>query len=385
MKKSPGKILVLLMLLFSGSFAAPLADYSLKADKREVFEREAVVVTFTARQLDHTDNMMFLLKPRTSSDYKIVLLNKAIDDKKYHDSKTVFTYVLFPLHPGTIRVGFDFTVQTASDKAIAQSYVDDHDDSIAIQTTNTRVDVPPLSIRVKAFDRNVDLVGDFRLEEKINKTQISRYESVSLVYTLSGTGYGDASVQPLHSLEGVTMFAETSDVYSRITKGGYAVKRRYIYALSAKKDFTVPAVSLQAYSPRRHEYYSLKTDAHPVKVTPIDTAELLDKREAPASEPLVGAESIRHFFIYLALFLMGYASAKLAPMQRFTFKKQKRFVDIKTARNPKKLLAVLLKSYDRERFADEIAALEGMVYKKRPANGFNTLKKEILERLEEDA
>ncbi len=383
MKKSPGKILLFLVLLFASGNAGELARYTLTADKYEAHEREAVVVTFVARQLDHTDNMMFLVAPKKNDDYKIILLNKTIDDKQYHDSKTTFTYVLFPLKAKTIHVGFDFTIRTASDKAVAHSYVDDHDDSIAIQTNNSKMDVTPLSIDVKAFDRKVDLVGDFNLEEKLQKTQINQYESVNIVYTLSGKGYEGKAVRPLGKIDGVTIFSETNDVYDKITTSGYAFKREYIYALSAKKDFTIPGVTLQAYSPRTHRYYTLTTPGHQIKVTPIDTAELLDTSESPVTEPLIGFESIKHFFIYLILFLLGYASAKLQPFERIRIKKKIRFTDIRTARTPKKLLTVVLKHYDRDQLHEELELLEEMVYRQNSRKDLKKIKNAILKKLED--
>ena len=298
MKNNLGKVLLLFSLLLSSVFANDLATYTLKTNKTKVFPKEAVLITFDAWQKNHTDNMMFLLKAQKNPAYKIFLLNKKIDDQKYHDNHTTYTYILFPLQAGLLRVGFDFTIQTASDKAVAHSYVDDHDDSIAIQTNNTKAPLKPLEIQVQSFDRKVDLVGDFTLTSAINKKKINQYESANIIYTLSGHGYEDNSLKLLKPFKDVTLFSEVNDVYSKITEKGYVIKKEYIYALSAKKSFTIPKVSLQAYSPKKHRYYTLEIPQYFIKVEAIDKTTLLDDKESPQSKPFIDFTTFKQFLIY---------------------------------------------------------------------------------------
>ena len=379
MKKSLGNILVVFLLFLTNSEAKDLASYVITSNKTEVYEKEAFTITFNAKQKDHTDNMMFLVAPKKSDDYKAILLNKKINDKKYHDTQTSYTYLLFPLKAKKISVDFDFTIQTASNKAIANSYVDDHDDSIAIQTYNTKVKIKPFTMKVKKLQKKVDLVGDFTLKEHIQNTKINQYESINISYILEGVGYEDADIEPIKSIKNVTIFSEINDIYSRYTQKGDTFKREYIYALSAKENFTIPQVTLQAYSPKTKKYYTLTTPIHTIKVTKIDPTLLLDKDEYPQTTSLINIDALKNFFIYIIIFVSGFLSAKF---QSFPFKPKqhsKEFLEIKDAKTAKKLLFILVSKY-KNKFSQETKILEDIVYNNASYN-FEKLKTKILKEL----
>ncbi len=378
MKKSLGRILLLIITLFTYTHAQSLANYKLSANKTTAYEKEAVVISFEANQLNHADNMMFSLEPKKSSDYKIILLHKEIDDKKHHSSHALFTYLLFALKAKNISVDFNFTIRTASDKAVAQSYVDDHDGSVGVQTNNTKIQVKPLYIKVKKLAKNVDLVGDFSFKESIQKTTINQYESVNIVYVLRGKGYEDNSLQPIKKIDKVTLFSEINNIYLKATKKGYEIKREYIYALSAKKDFIIPAVKLQAFSPKSDKYYTLSTPQHAIKVTKIDTTKLLDNQEYPQNKTLVDFSKVKEFLIYLLIFLSGFISAKFQSSFSFTKKADsKALTEIKQAQTPRELLFSLINRHLDNQCPKEVKMLEEMVYN-NAAHNFQTIKDKII-------
>ena len=380
MKKSLGKIFFILLLLLSYANAADLASYKLLANKTEVYEKEAVVVTFEAIQQDHTDNMMFSLEPKKSSAYKIILLHKQTDDSKHHATHTTFSYLLFPLKAQDISIDFTFIIRTASDQAVAQSYVDDHDGSIGISTHNTIMKIQPLILHVKKLQKQVTLVGDFSLKEHIDKTKINQYSSVNIVYKLSGKGYEDKNFQPIKQIPDVSLFSEKNDLYFKASSQGYLIKREYIYALSAKKNFTIPALTLSAFSPRTHKYYTLSTPSHHISVKKIDTTKLLDNEEYPKEKELINSSEVKQFFIYIFIFLGGYITAKFQTFPRKKKAISKELKEIQKAQTPKALLFVLINTNLQKRFQKQGAMLEEMVYNNTQHN-FNNIKNTIIKEL----
>jgi len=377
MKKSLGRTLLILFTMFTYTQAKDLASYSISADKTTVYEKEALTITFEARQEDHTDNMMFLVEPHKSKEYKIILLNKKINDKKYHNSHTSYTYILFPLRAKQLSVNFDFTIQTASDKAIAHSYVDDHDDSIAIQTNNTKIDLKPLVIDVKKLDSEVNLVGDFHLSEHIKQTEINQYESLNIIYTLEGEGYEDNNFQPIKKIQNVTMFTETNDIYSSFTHKGKKIKREYIYAFSAKEDFIIPKLTLKSYSPKTGKYYTLSTPEHPIKVKKVDISKLIDNEEYPLTKNIIEIDKIKQFLIYILIFISGYISAKFQGKILKKSEQTKEYLNIKKTKTPKELLFILINTHQEKQFSKEVKMLEDIVYN-NTAHNFTKIKYEIL-------
>ncbi len=288
MKYTLGKILYFLLFYSTLMFANnSLATYTISANKSTAVIKEPIIISFKAHQIDHTDHMYFSLKPLKSEDYSIFLLNKEVNDSKYHDSATTVTYILFPLKQKKLHILFEFIIKTASDKAIKQSYVDDHDDSIATSTYDTKAKLNAIEINVQALEHPVDLVGDFQLSSKVDTTQISQFENVNVHYTLTGKGYKAEDLNFIKNKnEAITLFKNVYSDINKLTKDGYIIKKEYIYALSAKESFTIAALKIKAYSPTKHLYYTLQTAPTKIHVKKIDTNTLLDKEEYPKKKQL---------------------------------------------------------------------------------------------------
>jgi len=382
MKNTLGK-LFLLFILFSVSLIAntDLATYTLSTNKKSVHIKEPLLITFRAKQKNHNDNMFFSFNVKKSPDYEVKLLHKIIEDNGYHNSIATFAYILFPLKEKTLHVNFNFIIRTASDKAVKQSYVDDHDDSIAISTIDTQVTLQPLIIKVKKLSHPVDLVGDFRLSSHIDTTEIDQYGAVNLHYILTGKGYKEPQFNLLNKqMKNVTVFSKIKDNISKLTEEGYIVNSEYIYALTSKNDFTIPALTLHVYSPSKNEYYTLQTKSYTIKVKKIDTTALIDKTNAPKTTDFIDIEAFKQFFIYALVFLSGFLAAKLREKSFIRKRKKEAFQDIKNAKSEKELLKLLIMHYQDKGLDKYIFTLEDALKNKHSIQ-LKKIKKEILAKL----
>lgn len=379
MKKSLGKLITLL-LLQTILHANPLASYKLYSNKTEASLKEPIEIKFIAKQKDHTDNMFFLLEPKKSPDYDIKLLEKVSNDKRDHNSETTFVYVLFPLKAKKIEVNFNFIVQTASDKALKQSYVDDHDGGKAVQMKNTKVKVEPLHINIKEIPQDVDLVGEFTLESICDKAKIAEYDNVNIIYTLKGTGYKIDKTALLKDIANVHQFSDVHDEYSKLTKDGYASKKTYTYALSSKENFSIPDLQLKAYSLKNHQVYTLSAPSYSIEVNKINPKTLLDGIESPTSKKLFRSEDIKEFFIYLIIFLSGFISAKFTNISFKNGKKNDKFQDIRKTKSSKELILILINKYQNYNIKSFVDELEKAEYE-QSSQSFSELKREVLKHL----
>lgn len=379
MKKNLGKILLFLIFPLVMSANTDLATYSLTSNKKDLYKKEAVEITFKAEQKDHTDEMFFFLEPRKSDNYRIELLDKNTKKIAYHNQITTFKYLLFPLKEGNIDVKFDFIIKVASDDAVAQIYTGGRNNVKWMDTTDTKVDVKPLRLHVKPLQEDVDLVGDFTITSKIQSTEINRYGSANIKYYLSGVGYNEKEFNPLKSIDGVTIFSEINDNYLNNTKDGYQMKREYAYALVSDKDFKIPAIKIKVYSPKQNRYYTLSTKEYDIKVSSIDPATLVDSKEYPL-EKSYDFTTLKNIFIAIAIFMAGFISAKLS--SNISFKRageKQKFKDIKETKTPKELILLLLQNYQNHEIQDYINELELLEYKKSDKS-FKEIKAEILKK-----
>jgi hypothetical protein len=374
-------LLILLFLCsFSGLSANELANYSLKSSTTNPYLKEAVEISFSAEQKESSDVMFFFLEPKKSSDYKITLLKKESTELAYHHKKTTFHYLLFPLKSGEVKVAFDFIIKQASDEAVAEVYEGGRDNVKWIETDNTHIELDPLVLDVKKIADDVVLVGDFRLESSIDKEQVDAYESVNVKYKLTGVGFDEFQLKLIQESSNYNLFEELTKHYNKATKEGYKIEQEYNYAILAKESFSIKAQTIRCFLPKEKRYYTLKTKAYNVTVTPLPKEEILDSEEYPKVDYFY--EKVQSFFIYLLIFAAGYMSAKIAPKR----KKEKReaFLDLKKANNAKEMLALLTNKYATYKqlypFHKE---LEDLLYSDKKRGEFSTIKSALLKRLKE--
>ena len=377
MKKNLGKIGLLLLLMQTLLLSDQLATYTLSANKYKAMVKEPITITFEVEQKDSTDHMFYLMAPLNSPDYEIKLLKSINDDTKEHHAKASFTYLLFPLKEKKIVVKFNFTIQTASDQALAQSYVDDHDGGKAIEKVNHHITLKPLVIDIRRSPANIDLYGDFILQTKIDKYSVTPYEDVNILYTLQGEGYKNKKNFLLKNIPNVTLFKDIYTEFTNLTYNGYKTKKVYTYALSSTENFKVPALHLQAYSFSKQKIYRLDSPSFKIHIKAIDPKTLLDKKDFPLTKRFFSAEKIKTYFTYIMIFIFGFLSAKLLDINFKKDRKKDSFTDIKESKTPQQLILILLNHYKERDSKNFVEQLEKIAYKKSPQS-FSEVKKEIL-------
>jgi len=380
MKKNLGKIVLLFLALQRVIFAQQLVDYKIHASKTNPFVKEPIEITFKVHQKDHTNVMFFFVEAQKSPDYQITLLTRELDDEKHHDSSAVFKYILFPLKAKKINVRFDFTLKSSSDGSVAHAYVTDHDESSGIEGKISHINTEPLVLDIKPLAHSVDLVGDFKLHSNIDTKEINQYENVNLHYRLFGNGFVH-KINLLDKIKDVNLFSDMQEEPLKLTKDGFSLNRDYIYSLSATEDFSIPQITLKAYSPKRDHFYTLSAPAYSIKVNKMDITNIIDKEESPQTKKIISTQRVKQFFIYIFIFFSGYLVALLS-QRSYKSAKEIKFQDIKKSKSPKELILVLLNNYSRrEDIHNFIAELEKVAYGDKQGV-FKDIKKSILKQFD---
>jgi hypothetical protein len=379
MKNSLGKILFLILLEVVALAKIDLASYSLHANKTAVHLKEAVEIKFEATQQDHSNVMFFFLEAKDSNNYKIVLLQKKEKDLSYHNKKTTFTYLLFPLKSGEIKVDFNLTIKLASDEAVAQVYRGGRNNVKWIETTNTTIDLKPLVLQVETLDGDTELVGEFTIVSKMKDDHIKAYESANITYYLEGTGYDEITIDPIGKIDGVTVFTDVTQDINKATKEGYQIQREYDYALVSDKDFSIKGKEIKCYSTKHQNYYTIKIPPYNIRVDKLDNSNLLDNEDYPNES--YDFDNIKNLFIYAIIFLSGFISAKFIPTTLKISRKKEKFSDIKNSKTPKELLLILMDNYRNYHLEKTYSEIESLLYGAKHEKSFKTIKKELLESL----
>jgi hypothetical protein len=372
MKKTLGSLFIFFSLYLS---ASDLCDYSFKVSNYSPYVNESVEIIFEAVQKDKNSVMFFELKPKENKDYQLYLIEKSDMKKSYHDNKVRYRYIMYALKSGEIALDFDFKVQEASDEAVEKFYTGNRDVLNPMATKDTVIELKPLVFNVKALEKKVDFIGDFELGFDIDKKEIKAYEQLNLTYKLKGKGKAYIKKDILPKIAGVDKFLEFSGDIKSFIKGGEIV---YRYALLSDKDFTIPEVNIECFSPKKHKYYTLKVPPENIKVSSIEVKNLLDEKD---SYPVTAFDwdKLLPYLNGLLLFLAGFAVAKL-DLLKYLKKTEPQLnpinTKIKKAKDEKELLKVLLSSY-KNCYNQYIKQLEESIYEQKRCD-FPKLKDELL-------
>ena len=336
--------------------------YRLEISDKTPYLKEAVTVTLDAKQRVPGGVINFEFRPVKSSAYELLFLG----EEQLHDSDDLnhvrFKYALFPLQRGPITVSYIFISKKASTQEMKEVAIGARNVLRVVKTKNRTIDLGETILNVRPLPEGVELVGHYSLTVVSPPEKVLPFSQVDLSYTLKGYGYPPQMEKILPEIPGVESFVELERFDDKLFH-----KRRFHYALLAEKDFTVPAVAIKAFDPHKEKSYILKTAAYHVEVMPVKADEIIDAGDYPAST--VSWATYRVYLYYLLFFVAGFLTAILLPLLLERFAKRggysSTFVEnVLKAKEPRELLQLLL-SKDRYRYAEEIEALEQLVYDKK--------------------
>ncbi len=378
MKPNLGKVLVPLVLFAHISLATPFT-YRIDTDTDTPYLKAPVHLSIELNQTDPKPVLLFDFAVRKNRAYRLEQFRTLTDDTPHHTHHR-YEYLLYPLREGNISVDFHLLQRLSDDDKIAYFFSGDRDDFKKLETVDSEVKLPSVTLLVRPLPPSTELVGDFKLHHDLSAEKTQAYTPVSLHIALDGEGYPPIVKHPLPSIKGVKIFADKPRIQRRKTAHGIYYRVTYTYALSAAESFTIPQRDFIAFDPRKGRRYTLTLPRTRIVVSPVDAAALVDKHDTP---PLLEAPSYRDIFDilgYLLAFAAGWIAALVSPSFAFSRKKRRHdhdpFVEaVKRTKHPKALLSLLLAA-DNRAFDEAIKALEAHLYDNAPLD-FKALKRRL--------
>ncbi len=379
MKRNPGSLWILLLALPIWLFAASDFRYTMTLSRDTLYLKEPLLLKFTVWQTDPNKVMFFDFKPLDEGKFFVKRLDKAGEERQ-NLRKATFTYLLYPLQSGTLPLRFDLLVKRTNEERIALSTTGGRDNVKDVETTDTHESVEPAILHVKPLPEKVDLVGDFTLQAKTDTQKSEAYRPLYLTMRLKGRGFPpEASRLEPRFPAGVEHFADNPHITLKYTLEGILFDGLWSYALVASKTFTVPPISLKAFSPQKERIYTLTHPPLHIEIYQPPVSKLTAPRDTPESA-YAWIERVKSLSIYLFIFLCGYVSALL--WVRIRNRTVKASVGGQFARkvsqinDPKELLGLLIHE-DVHRYGPWIEELERAIYGHENVN-LKKIKREVL-------
>lgn len=336
--------------------------YRFHLSQDEVYLNEAVVLEVNLSQENHDNVMHFNFTLKKSEAYSFHQINfKESDD--YHNLKQQYRFLIYPKKIGECAIEFNMIKSLTNDDKVAYAISGDRDNVKNLVKKDIKIELKPLLLNVKSLPPGTDLVGDFTLDYKLDKTSTKAYAPVHLNLRLKGWGEVPDDLVFVKESEKYHLFSQEPQVQHIHSETGTHSRIEWSYAISAKESFVLPKVVLKAFNPDTHKQYDLVLPQQEISIHQVTVENLVDKEDTPLPTKGFDWSWLGWVFSYVMVFLAGV----LMPRDFFKSKKvfkEKTFEEKVTAVQTHKELLKLLLSTDTVQYKEAILSLERVMYNK---------------------
>jgi len=325
MKSNLGNYLLFLLLplLLNASHR-----WELEVSKLDLVVGEATLLSYTCFfEGEAYGTSIDIEIPEQHNDYSIevykVRENIINDNRQNH-----FQYVVFPKRSGEIEVSLKAELRKTSREQVENAVIG-RDNVEYYQFEKAQDTLPSISLHVAPV--SAKLVGDFALHVSTDKEELSAYEPLHVSITLEGIGNLDI-YKPLElNIENVDIFQEKPERNYRLTPEGFKGSVTQKFAIVSDKNFSLPAFSLEVYSPKKARGQHLSSKKKSLHVRPsFKKKTLLDPLQDDDYKPWSWSW-IYYLFTLISGILVGWY-AHLYLIQYKSSMKNKRVMQVKDAK-----------------------------------------------------
>jgi len=375
-KQNLGKFSLFLLwgctLLYGEDFT-----YDFHTDIQNPYCKQDVILSIDVNQTNPKHVLFFQVAIDKSDDYTAEQIS-SIQDHTLHHIKIHSLYLIHPLKSGDINLNFGLKKRLTDDAKVKYFSSGDRDDFKKLETVDTKINIPPIQLRVKPLPANVKLVGDYVLNHTIQKHQAKSFEPIAINIVIKGKGYPPLLSNLLPKSDNYTRFMHEPKITKEVDTTGVYYTATYAMAITAQKDFMLKAIEIPAFNPKTKQHYTLKIPAQEFNITKVSQATLVDTIDNPQNMK-ISYTWIKDMLLYIFIFVSGYLSAFILKVQKRPQRKMLNPLKEKINKTTdSKALLQLLMSTDTSKFSPLIARLEDTLYTEGKIN-INQVKKEAID------
>jgi len=379
MKLNLGSSIVALLLC--GVLYAEDFTYTMHTSKIDPYVKEPILLELDINQTNH-DHVLFFNFDINQSNHYHFFKSKMEESGEKHSLHIKYTYILYPLKSGDVKIAFTLIKKMTTDENIAYGFSGDRDNTKGMTTTNTRIHIPSLILHTKKLPAHTDIVGNFTLDYVLDKTSANPYAPISLNIKIEGEGYYPIIDKIISNNQSFNLFEDKPTIHFSHTLDNMTGYVLYPFALSASKDFSLDEIKIHGFDPNKDKKYILKIPKQAINITKESQALLVDKKNTP---PPLGID-LHWLYDLLKIvftFLVGYFTARTIKLSKKTTPTESNHTllnKINTSKDAKALMRILLANGNKK-YLPIIEKIEGNLYGNGKMN-LKTLKREALEKMD---
>ncbi|RLA81772.1 MAG: hypothetical protein DRG78_08675 [Epsilonproteobacteria bacterium] len=234
-------------------------DLSISLNKKDIFVGEEVLLTMTFKY--RKDVQLYDLKfiePNFDNFWsKQLKSNQQPEDNIYVIQK--IKYLVFPQKSGDLVISPFNIIAIMPDGNARNSF-------FGASTKNKHIYSNKLKLNVKPLPSDVHLIGNFKINTKIDKSSIKVGEAVSFQLEISGRGNIDDLEEYSLDIPTATIYDNESKKDFNIQNGKYGGVYTKSYSIVASNNFIIPPITLKYFDKTTKSVKTVSSKAYNIKV-----------------------------------------------------------------------------------------------------------------------
>lgn len=235
-------------------------DLSIKADKKDLFVGENFILTLVFKYKKNSQIVDLAFEKPNFENFWFKQLN---DAKQYEENGFVvqeLRFLMFPLKQGNIKINPIF---------IQAQIVDLSKNSFSLfsnATSNVKIYSNELEFNVKALPNNVNLIGNFDITSKVDKTKVRKGEAISYVLKVKGSGNIDDLEDFKLDIKDATIYENKPEIKTNFLNNEYIGEYTKTFSIVPNKSLIIPSIVLQYYDKTLEKVITKKSEEFKIDV-----------------------------------------------------------------------------------------------------------------------
>jgi hypothetical protein len=244
--------------------------------------------------------------------------DKPQDDGQYITQKLKF--LIFPQKSGKLNISAVKIIALLADVGMFNNFFGSSTKSVNIYS-NT------LDINAKALPKDINLIGDFKIDATVDKTSIHQGQAVSYKLKIMGRGNIDDLDEIKLDILNTTIYDNHSIKNFDIKDNKYGGTYKKTYSIVSQNDFIIPSIKLQFFDKKTDTIKTITTKEYKIRVLDSSkikqTLQVQSKYEKPKTKEIIMTKTK-----YISddekilFFLLGFISSFLLIVVYLIYKKR---------------------------------------------------------------
>jgi len=231
------------------------------ANKKRVFVGEPLLISVFFNESKQADLMKVEYQKPVFKDFFV----KEVDGEKTYRKGGYLVhelrYILTPKYEG------NFTIEPARAKIAERGRrKDDFFGTFFDTPIWSRIVSNTLNVEVKPSPEDTDLIGDLKLSETIDATEVKANKPVNLTIKISGEGNLEDFDGLKYEIDGVTIYSDDAKIESKLQGSQLISSYEKKFVFIADHNFTIPSKSFTLFNFKTGKVETIKTESRQITV-----------------------------------------------------------------------------------------------------------------------